>query len=127
MQRLSYLARTKLSDFLEALAKRQVYVKLFGAVANGHIIDYELISGSRANLKRVAKKQRITVRVDICAALFLIDQDLREMYLWQATSSTFEVPHSATVAAEAEETNTGFYAEALPENAAKPECVSSKC
>jgi len=52
--RLSALApdaAPKVQKFLDTLAASRNYIRLYGAIRNGHIVDYELLNGSRSELK----------------------------------------------------------------------------
>ncbi len=61
MGRLSKGAAVRVFEFLADLDDSKNYVRLYGAVKHGHIIDYELINGDRDEVKRIGDKHGLHV------------------------------------------------------------------
>jgi len=104
-RKLAYDARAQIREFLDKLAGAKIFVKLHGAVKHGHIIDYDLKSGSRTKLKKLAKESKLK------ANDFSIETGGDE--------------NSNVITGEAEETSTGFEADVVDTTAG--DCVSYQC
>jgi len=51
LSNLAPAAQPKLQKLLDALSASRNYIRLYGAIRKGHVVDYELLNGSRSEVK----------------------------------------------------------------------------
>jgi hypothetical protein len=59
--RMSHAACDALRKFLKALAARGTFVRLYSPIPKGHVVDFELRHGRRADVRSVAAEFKIDV------------------------------------------------------------------